>query len=211
VDFNFPCSNSGSLKQVLQQLILIPLFMYFISKSTSGSLFFLPEADEWRGKVWAIIKERQNIDFLILTKRIDRFMASLPTDWGMGYDNVNIGCTVETQEMADYRLPLFLSYPIKRRFIAVSPILEKIDLTKYLHGIQHVTVSGENGRDTRVCDYEWVLDIRNQCKEADKTFWFKSTGTHFKRGGVVEKINPFKQGSLAKEMNIDISDGKKLF
>ena len=108
-------------------------------------------------------------------------MASLPTDWGMGYDNVNIGCTVETQEMADYRLPLFLSYPIKRRFIAVSPVLEKIDLTKYLHGIQHVTVSGENGRDTRVCDYEWVLDIRNQCKEADKTFWFKSTGTHFSK------------------------------
>lgn len=69
--------------------------------------FFLPEADEWRKDTWAIIKERTDIDFLILTKRIDRFLVSLPPDWGAGYDNVNIGCTVENQALADYRLPLF--------------------------------------------------------------------------------------------------------
>ena len=40
---------------------------------------------------------------------------------------MNLGCTVETQKIADYRLPLFLSYPIKRRFIACGPMLEKID------------------------------------------------------------------------------------
>ena len=83
--------------------------------------FFLPEADAWRKETWAMIKERQDIEFLILTKRIDRFLVSLPTDWEEGYHNVNIGCTVENQELADYRLPLFLSYPIKHRFIACSP------------------------------------------------------------------------------------------
>lgn len=57
--------------------------------------FFLPEADEWRKEAWAMIKERSDLDFLILTKRIDRFLESLPSDWGDGYDNVNIGCTVE--------------------------------------------------------------------------------------------------------------------
>lgn len=173
--------------------------------------FFLPEADEWRKDAWAMIKERQDIDFLILTKRIDRFMMSLPDDWGDGYDNINIGCTVETQEMADYRLPLFLSYPIKRRFIGFSPLLEAIDLTPWLAGVDHVTVSGENGRDGRVCDYDWVLNIRDQCEKAGKTFWFKSTGTFFRRDGVTEKINPFKQGSTAKELGLDISDGKRLF
>ena len=73
--------------------------------------FFLPEADEWRGEAWAMMKQRPDIDFLILTKRIDRFPISLPADWGAGYDNVNIGCTAENQAQADYRLPLFLSYP----------------------------------------------------------------------------------------------------
>ena len=40
--------------------------------------FFLPESDDWRKEVWAIIRERSDIDFLILTKRIDRFLVSLP-------------------------------------------------------------------------------------------------------------------------------------
>jgi protein gp37 len=62
-----------------------------------------------------------------------------------------------------------------------------------------------------MCDYDWVLNIREQCVTADVTFWFKNTGSLFKRDGVVEKINPFKQNSVAKELDIDISDGKRLF
>lgn len=158
-----------------------------------------------------MIKERQDIEFLILTKRIDRFMVSLPPDWGDGYDNVNIGCTVENQENADYRLPLFLSYPIKRRFIACAPLLGEIDISPYLGGVEHVTVGGETGRDARVCDCDWVMSIREQCVKQNKTFWFKNTGSLFRRNGILEKINPFKQTSAAKELNIDISDGKKLF
>ena len=173
--------------------------------------FFLPEVDEWRKEAWAMIKERQDIDFLIITKRIDRFQVSLPEDWGEGYDNVNIGCTVETQELADQRLPLFLSYPIKRRFIAASPLLEELDLAPYLSGVDHVTVCGENGRDGRLCEYAWILKLHEQCKEAGKTFWFKSTGTRFRENTEVAKINPFKQGALAKSFQLDISDGKRLF
>lgn len=173
--------------------------------------FFLPEADEWRCEVWDMIRKRPDIDFLILTKRIERFLISLPDDWGDGYDNVNIGCTVENQSLADARLPLFLSYPIKRRFIACSPLLRPIDLTPYLDGVDHVTVSGESGREARECKYDWVLSIREQCVSAGITFWFKGTGSFFIKDAVRQKINPFHQGRLAKELDIDISDGKKLF
>lgn len=173
--------------------------------------FFIAEADEWRGEAWAMIKERQDIDFLILTKRIERFPEMLPADWGEGYDNVNIGCTVENQTLADQRLPLFLSFPIKRRFVACSPLLGPIDLSAYVDGIDHVTLNGESGREARVCDYEWVMDIREQCVEAGITFWYKSTGSRLLRNGEVEKINPYKQGSVAKELGISISDGTKLF
>ena len=173
--------------------------------------FFLPEADDWRKDAWVMIKQRPDIDFLILTKRIDRFTVSLPPDWGAGYDNVNIGCSVETQRLADERLPIFLSYPLKRRFVACSPLLEAIDLSPYLHGINHVTVNGEAGREARECHYEWILQLREQCAKANITFWFKSTGTFFKRDNIVEKINPFQQGRVAKSFGIDISDGKKLF
>jgi len=176
-----------------------------------ASDFFIAEADEWRIEAWAMIKKRPDLDFLILTKRIDRFNVSLPPDWGDGYDNVNIGCTIENQETADYRLPLFLSYPIKRRIIAAAPLLGAIDISAYLDGIEHVSVGGETGREARMCNYDWVLDIREQCVKAEITFWFKNTGSLFKYNGTVQKINPFRQSSMAKEFGISIFNGKKLF
>ncbi len=176
-----------------------------------ASDFFIAEADEWRADAWAMIKQRPDLEFLILTKRIDRFLVSLPSDWGDGYSNVNIECTVENQELADYRLPLFLSYPIKRRFIAAAPLLSAIDFSPYLSGIEHLTVGGETGREARICDYDWVLDIREQCAKAGISFWFKNTGSFLKYNGNVQKINPFKQNSLAKKFGIDILNDKKLF
>lgn len=176
-----------------------------------ASDFFIAEADEWRAEAWAMIKRRSDLEFLILTKRIDRFYVSLPADWGSGYDNVNIGCTVENQKIADYRLPLFLTYPIKKRFVACAPLLGAIDLSQYLGSIDHVTVGGETGRDARTCDYEWVMDIRKQCEASGITFWFKNTGSFFKRDGVTHKVNPFKQNSLAKDLGINILGDRKLF
>ncbi|MCL1802885.1 MAG: phage Gp37/Gp68 family protein [Eubacteriaceae bacterium] len=168
--------------------------------------FFIAEADEWRGQAWSFIKQRQDLDFLILTKRIDRFAVSLPDDWGDGYGNVYIGCTVENQEIADYRLPLFASYPIKRRFIACSPILGPIDLSKYLGKVSHVTVGGESGRQARECDFSWVMDIRAQCLEAGISFWFKNTGSLFRNGEGTQRINLYKQHAVAREFDINIGD-----
>ncbi len=173
--------------------------------------FFLPQADEWRKEAWAMIRERTDLDFLILTKRIDRFMVSLPDDWGDGYDHVNIGCTVENQKASNERLPLFLSYPIRRRFIACAPLLESIDLSPWLYGVQHVTVGGESGRDARICEYDWVLQIHEQCMQAGVTFWFKNTGSLFRKDGVLSRINPYQQGAVAKSFGLDCLDGKKLF
>ncbi len=102
-------------------------------------------------------------------------------------------------------------YTIKRRFAACSPLLEPINLRPYLDGLEHVTVAGEAGREGRVCDYDWVLDIREQCVGAGVTFWFKATGSRFQRDGVVQKVNPYQQGNLAKELNISVLNGKKLF
>ncbi|MCL2163446.1 MAG: phage Gp37/Gp68 family protein [Oscillospiraceae bacterium] len=176
-----------------------------------ASDFFIAEADEWRGAAWAMIKQRQDLEFLILTKRINRFEISLPDDWGDGYDNVNIGCTIENQESANYRLPIFLSYPIKRRFIACAPLLGAIELSPYLNGIEHISVGGETGREARECDYKWVLEIREQCVDTGITFWFKNTGSLFRQDGIVQRVNPYKQNSLAKELGINILGDKKLF
>ena len=94
--------------------------------------FLLKDADPWRQDCWRMMRERSDCWFYFFTKRIDRLAECLPPDWGEGYDNVMIGCTVENQERADFRLPIFLSLPIKHRSVIVAPMLERVDLSKWL-------------------------------------------------------------------------------
>lgn len=49
----------------------------------------------WRGGCWEIIKERQDLQFVFLTKRTERFNKCIPNDWGDGYENVTVGYTIE--------------------------------------------------------------------------------------------------------------------
>lgn len=59
--------------------------------------FLLEEADDWRAEAWEMIRIRHDLRFMFFTKRIDRLAAALPPDWGEGYENVIIGCTVENR------------------------------------------------------------------------------------------------------------------
>ena len=36
---------------------------------------------------------RRDLEFLIITKRVNRFFVSLPEDWEEGYENVTVCCT----------------------------------------------------------------------------------------------------------------------
>ena len=171
--------------------------------------FFLSEADAWREEIWAMIKQRTDIEFLILTKRIDRFPVALPDDWGSGYENVTICCTCENQDRADYRLPVFLDLPIKHRTIIHEPMLEQIDIRKYLATgkIEGVTCGGESGPEARICDFAWILDSMEQCVEYDVPFWFKQTGARFKKGNKLYLIDRKDQMSQAQKAGVSYKYG----
>lgn len=166
--------------------------------------FFVSDADPWRAEAWAMIRERSDLMFFIFTKRIDRFAECAPEDWGDGYPNVIIGCTIENQAMADYRLPIFKSLPICHKTIIAAPLLEKLNISYYLDGsIEEVAVSGESGAQARVCDYEWVLDIRRQCIEADVPFCFHQTGARLLKDGRMYRIKRYFQIAQARKANIN--------
>lgn len=154
--------------------------MVYLGFSTD---FLIEEADPWRDDCWAMIKERPDCTFLFLTKRIERFIKCIPADWGEGYDNVVVGCTVENQKNADRKLSLFQTLPIKHKCITAQPLLEGIDMESYLDGIELVVVGGESDREARPLDYDWVLDIRAQCIRKNVSFEFRQCGTHFIKDG----------------------------
>ncbi len=166
--------------------------------------FFVEDADPWRPEAWQMIRERSDLNFFMITKRIDRLHVGLPHDWGAGYENVTICCTVENQDRANYRLPIYKAAPIKHKIIICEPILERIDLKPYLGSwIEQVVVGGESGCEARICDFDWVMEIHQRCIENDISFWFKQTGSKFLKDGQLYNIRRQFQHSQARKSGLN--------
>ena len=169
-----------------------------------SSDFLIEDADEWRKECWKIIGERRDCTFLFLTKRIERFMSCIPEDWGDGYDNVVVCCTVENQENADRRLSVFQGLPIKHKQITAQPLIGPINMEQYLSGVEAVIVGGESDRNARILDYAWVLDIREQCIRQRVSFQFRQCGTHFMKDGKLYTLQVRDLCSQAKRAGINV-------
>jgi len=165
--------------------------------------FLIEEADEWRKECWAMMKERQDCTFLFLTKRIERLAGCLPDDWGDGYENVVIGCTVENQRNADKKLSVFQALPIRHKCVTAQPLLERIDVEQYLDGIELVVVGGESDHQARPFDYAWALDIREQCIRKNVSFEFRQCGTHFLKDGKAYQLKTKDLCSQARKADIN--------
>lgn len=193
-DFNKPLEKfkNGTYK--------IKSGMVYLCFSTD---FLIEEADKWREECWKMIKERSDLTFLFLTKRIERFSECIPQDWGDGYENVIVCCTIENQEKADERLSIFKDLPIKHKCITAQPLLEKIDIENYLEDIELVVVGGESDFQARPLHYEWVLAIREQCVRKKVNFEFRQCGTHFIREGKEYNIPKNELCKQAKKADIN--------
>ncbi len=169
-----------------------------------SSDFLLEDADCWRGECWDMIRERSDLNFLFLTKRIERFSECAPKDWGDGYDNVTIGVSVENQRAADQRLPVFAKLPIKHKNIICQPLIEKIHLGEYLKDVELVVVGGESDREARPLDYAWVLSIRDECIKASTHFSFRQCGTHFIKDDKRYTLQVRQLCAQARKAEIDV-------
>lgn len=167
--------------------------------------FLIEDADEWRGECWKMMKERSDLTFLFLTKRIERFTECIPDDWGDGYENVVVCCTIENQKNADKKLSVFRDLPIKHKCITAQPLIEAVNLEQYLDDIELVVVGGESDKDARPLYYDWVLDIREQCVRKNVSFEFRQCGTYFVKDGVRYKLQTKYLCSQAKKAGINFN------
>ena len=163
--------------------------------------FFLEEADGWRNEAWKYIKERTDVEFLIPTKRIFRFKDCIPEDWEEGYTNVFICVSVENLEMADQRIPILLDAPIQKKGIFLAPLLEDINISRYLETkkIALVSVGGESYKNARECNFDWVKHIKEQCEAYQTPFDFHQTGSNFIKDGKRYTIPHKKEYEQAKK------------
>lgn len=152
--------------------------------------FFLAEADGWRKEVWDIIRERGDVAFFLLTKRIARARACLPPDWDEGWENVSLNVSAENQERADERIPLLIDTPAKHKGVMCAPLIGRVELGRYLNSgkLEQVIAGGENYNGCRECDFEWVKRLRAECERAGVRFCFIETGSHFVKDGKTYRL-----------------------
>lgn len=84
-----------------------------------------------RQRLARLIEATPHLDWLLLTKRA-KVMANMAR-WEMGWEgawpaNVWAGCTVESQAMANERIPHLLQVPARVRFLSCEPLLESVQL-----------------------------------------------------------------------------------
>ncbi len=172
-----------------------------------SSDFFIDRADGWRPEAWRMIAQRPDLKFIIFTKRVARIAECLPDDWGdgSGYSHVTFGCSCENQRRVDERLPVFLELPLPHRVIICEPLLERVDLSPYLdERIESVCAGGESGDNARVCDYDWILSLRDDCARAGVPFSFHQTGAKLMKNGKIYNIPRQLQQQQARRAGIDI-------
>ncbi|MBR2795195.1 MAG: DUF5131 family protein [Solobacterium sp.] len=175
--FRYPLSKDRAGKYKIQSGEMISVCM--------TSDFFLEEADPWRSEAWDIMKQRSDVIFLLLTKRPQRIENCLPDDWGEGWENVFLNVTCETQERAEERIPILLDLPFRHKGLHCAPLLGPLKIGKYLDSgeIEQVACGGENYGGSRLCDYDWVKTLQEDCVRRNITFCFMETGTRFRKDG----------------------------
>ncbi len=153
--------------------------------------FFIEEADQWREEAWNVIYERPDVKFFILTKRPQRVEQCLPKDWGEGWENVFFNVTCENQLRADERIKIMKDLPFKHKGIMTAPLLGEISIKEYLSEgqIEQVICGGENYAGARLCKYEWVKKLRDDCVATNVTFAFIGTGNKFEKDGRLISLN----------------------
>lgn len=127
---------------------------------------------EFIQKVFDVMRDAHWHTFQVLTKRSKRLKEiSSILEWT---NNIWMGVSIENEANKRRLFDLEDCHSLVK-FLSLEPLLgplPNLDLTK----IDWVIVGGESGPGARTIKEEWVIDIRNQCINANVPFFFKQWG-----------------------------------
>lgn len=145
--------------------------MYFVN--SMSDLFQKEIPYSYIDQVFEVIKQTPWHTYQILTKRsgiMRHYFESRevpPNAW--------LGVSVEDKKYGKPRIRDLQKIRASKRFLSVEPLLEKLGRIP-LSGIHWVIVGGESGAHARPMKEDWVIDLRDQCFNANVDFFFKQWG-----------------------------------
>ncbi len=149
--------------------------MVFVN--SMSDLFHDDVPEDYINQVVRVMLEADWHTYQVLTKRSGRMREMLESSLKQAAAAPQIwwGVSVENRRDGLPRIEDLRASPASTRFLSVEPLLEDIgplDLTD----IHWVIVGGESGPGFRPIDREWVTAIRDQCRLANVSFFFKQWG-----------------------------------
>ena len=130
----------------------------------------------WRIALFGLIRETPHLDWLLLTKRPGNIINMLPPDWGTGWPNVWLGCTVVNREEMLRDGPKLRAIPATVRFWSAEPLLGDIGEVPRKIMPSWIITGGESGPKARPMHPDWARSLRDQCQAAWVPFFFKQWG-----------------------------------
>ncbi|MET0481531.1 MAG: DUF5131 family protein [Aestuariivirgaceae bacterium] len=161
----------------------------------------------WRADLFELIRECDQLDWQLLTKRPQNIRKMLPPDWDEGYPNVWLGTTTEDASAYRQRASLLLSVPAAIHFVSYEPAigpLGRLDING--RSPDWIIIGGESGARAdliRLTDPHWVRDAIAECRRVGAAPFLKQWGTYKNNPWVVEnglteqqamKIDPPENG-----------------
>lgn len=140
-----------------------------------------PELVEPRLRLWDLIDDTPELEWLLLTKRPENWRKVLPSFWIKRWpQNAMFGFTAEDQPRLDARFAhwddLATTTLGLRTFVSCEPLLGPLDFHGDFALIDWVICGGESGHGARPMHPDWARSLRDQCQAAGVPFLFKQWG-----------------------------------
>lgn len=165
---------------------------YRVFSASLADVFDSEAPKDAQSRLFDLIEETPNLDWLLLTKRPQNAKDFLEARYGAPFftdglpANIRLGTSAENQAAFDERVAILLQMPVPN-FLSIEPLLGNIDLrltnpsskggvSTAVPAIDWVIVGGESGRGSRPMHPAWALSIRDQCVAAGVPFFFKQWG-----------------------------------
>lgn len=140
-----------------------------------ADVFDAEVSQEWRERLWMLIEETPNLDWLLLTKRPENFNLLPWAADGTPYKNVWLGVTAENKTEATKRIPILRAWNPVIKFVSAEPLLEDISGVDF-SGIDWIIPGGESGRKARPMNINWVRNLIEAGEKAGAKIWVKQMG-----------------------------------
>lgn len=130
------------------------------------------DLDKYRIHLWQLIEATPYLDWLLLSKRPQKFRQFLP--WSLPRPNVWLMTTIESPEYY-WRWKELADTPAVVRGISYEPALAKISLYDLRPAVlpDWIIAGDESGRKARYSDQQWYYDLKDECRAFGVDFHMK--------------------------------------